>query len=329
MKARKKIWVFVVSAVIILIFLVYMSQFRYPCVKKGISMSEARHIADTQPGFFIITQTNWCTGAPFMLAYGKHEGTPVDLDGCDPFGDLGWVFFSAEANYCLIHGEEQNKENMGIDYYQYAQYETKTPECMYTIDVTDWEIIIPIRRFYEYEKYGRLLYPFWCIDTFDVEHGVYAAGHNNEEVLYPDILHSLTPLSGQEDATVRGLYHEQLQEWTSLGVAYEVYYGRFDLNGDGADEIIAYAISALNSGSLGNIRLDIWKKKDGSYANIGLEDTLLLNPHEPGFEDLRADLMAERQNGHCLIRITSEYSDGDKTRTAVYSHDRYQLKDGT
>lgn len=326
MKARKKIWAFVVSTVIILVFLVYMSQFRYPCVKKGISMSEARHIADTQPGFFIITQTNWCTGAPFMLAYGKHEGTPVDLDGCDPFGDLGWVFFGAEHNYCLVHGAERNRENMGIDYYS---IEPMALERMYTIDVTDWEIIIPIRRFYEYEKYGRLLYPFWCIDTFDVEHGVYAAGHNNEEVLYPDILHSLTPLSSQGDATVRGLYQEQLQEWTSLGVAYEVYYGRFDLNGDGADEIIAYAISPMNSGSLGNIRLDIWKKEDGSYTNIGLEDTPLLNPHEPGFEDLKVDIMTECQNGYCLIGITSQYSERNKTQIASYSSDRYQLEDKT
>ena len=326
MKARKKIWAFVVPTVIILVFLVYMSQFRYPCVKKGISMSEARHIADTQPGFFIITQTNWCTGAPFMLAYGKHEGTPVDLDGCDPFGDLGWVFFGAEHNYCLVHGAEQNRENMGIDYYS---IEPMALERMYTIDVTDWEIIIPIRRFYQYEKYGRLLYPFWCIDTFDVEHGVYAAGHNNEEVLYPDILHSLTPLSSQEDATVRGLYQEQLQEWTSLGVAYEVYYGRFDLNGDDADEIIAYAISSLNSGSLGNIQLDIWKEDDNSYMNIGFKETLLLNPHEPGFEALKVDIMTERQNGYCLIGITSQYSERNKTQIASYSSDRYQLEDKT
>lgn len=326
MKARKKIWAFVVPTVIILVFLVYMSQFRYPCVKKGISMSEARHIADTQPGFFIITQTNWCTGAPFMLAYGKHEGTPVDLDGCDPFGDLGWVFFGAEHNYCLVHGAEQNRENMGIDYYS---IEPMALERMYTIDVTDWEIIIPIRRFYQYEKYGRLLYPFWCIDTFDVEHGVYAAGHNNEEVLYPDILHSLTPLSSQEDATVRGLYQEQLQEWTSLGVAYEVYYGRFDLNGDDADEIIAYAISSLNSGSLGNIQLDIWKEDDNSYMNIGFKETLLLNPHEPGFEALKVDIMTECQNGYCLIGITSQYSERNKTQIASYSSDRYQLEDKT
>ena len=326
MKARKKIWAFVVPTVIILVFLVYMSQFRYPCVKKGISMSEARHIADTQPGFFIITQTNWCTGAPFMLAYGKHEGTPVDLDGCDPFGDLGWVFFGAEHNYCLVHGAEQNRENMGIDYYS---IEPMALERMYTIDVTDWEIIIPIRRFYQYEKYGRLLYPFWCIDSFDVEHGVYAAGHNNEEVLYPDILHSLTPLSSQEDATVRGLYQEQLQEWTSLGVAYEVYYGRFDLNGDDADEIIAYAISSLNSGSLGNIQLDIWKEDDNSYMNIGFKETLLLNPHEPGFEALKVDIMTECQNGYCLIGITSQYSERNKTQIASYSSDRYQLEDKT
>lgn len=326
MKARKKIWTLVASVVILLVFLVYMSQFRYPCVKKGISMSEARHIADTRPGYFIITQMSGCTSAPFMIAYGEHEGTPVELAGCDPMSDLGWVFFWAKPNYCLVHGVERNKENIGTDYYQ---YESADIELMYTIDVADWEIIMPIRRFYEYENYGRLLYPFWCIDTFDVEHGVYAAGHNNEEVLYPDILHSLTPLSGQEDATVRGLYQEQLQEWSALGAAYEVYYGRFDLNGDGADEIVSYAISAMNSGSLGNIQLDIWKEKDGSYTNIGLEDALLLNPHETGFEDLRADIMLERQNGHCLIRITSEYSGGDKTRTAVYSYGRYQFKDGT
>lgn len=168
MKARKKIWAFVVSAVILLVFLVYMSQFRYPCVKKGMWMSEARHIADTQPGYFIITQTNWCTGAPFMIAYGKHEGTPVELTGHDPFSDLGWVFFSAEANYCLIHGEERDKENMGVDYYA---RETENLARMYTIDVDSWEIIMPIRRYYEYEKERRLLYPFWCIDTFDVKHG--------------------------------------------------------------------------------------------------------------------------------------------------------------
>lgn len=169
-EGAEKIWVFVVSAVIILIFLVYMSQFRYPCVKKGISMSEARRIADTQPGYFIITTAHWNTGAPFMISYGEHERIPVRLIGNDPGSALGRPFFiiDADSNYCLVHGEEQNKENMGIDYYS---IEPMTLECMYTIDVTDWEIIMPIRRFYEYEKYGRLLYPFWCIDTFDVEHG--------------------------------------------------------------------------------------------------------------------------------------------------------------
>lgn len=326
MKLWKKTRVLLVSAAILLVFLVYMSQFRYPCVKKGIRMSEARRIADTQPGYFIIEPTGWGTGARFMITYGEHEGTPVDLDGNDPYSDLGLVFFSGGKNYFLVHGEERNKKNMGVDYYQYEGGDIR---LMYTIDVDDWEIIMPIRRDYDYVRYGRLLYPFWCIDTFDTEHGAYAAGHSNEEVQYSDILRSLTTLSSQEDDTVCSLYQEQLQEWTSLGAAYKVYYGRFDLNGDGSDEIVSYAISVINSGSLGNIQLDIWKKKDGSYANIGFEDALLLNPHEPDFEDLRVDIMAERQHGHCLIRITSEYPDGDKTQTAVYSYGRYQLKDET
>lgn len=170
MKAWKKICMFVASAVILLGFLVYMSQFRYPCVKKGIRMAEAQRIADTQPGYFIITTVHYNTGAQFMIAYGEHEGTPVRLTGNDPLSALGMTFFvvDADSNYCLVHGEEQNKENMGIDYYQYPQYETKDPECMYTIDVTGWEIVMPIRR---HTGHGRLLAPFWCIDTFDVEHG--------------------------------------------------------------------------------------------------------------------------------------------------------------
>lgn len=171
MEARKKIWALVASVVILLVFLVYMSQFRYPCVKKGISMSEARHIADTRPGYFIITTAHWNTGAPFMIAYGEHERTPVRLIGNDPGSALGRSFFiiDADSNYCLVHGEERNKENMGTDYYS---IESGDIRLMYTIDVADWEIVMPIRRFYEYESYGRLLYPFWCIDTFDVEHGV-------------------------------------------------------------------------------------------------------------------------------------------------------------
>lgn len=152
---------------------------------------------------------------------------------------------------------------------------------------------------------------------------------SSQKVLYPDILRSLTALSEQGDDIVYDLYQEQIHEWTSLGAAYQVYYGRFDLDGDAIDEIIAYAMSTMNSGSLGNIQLDIWKENDDGYMNIGFKDALLLNPHEPGFEDLKVDIMTERQNGYCLIGITSQYSDRNKTQIASYSSDRYQLEDKT
>lgn len=167
MKARTKKCVIAFFGVLALFF-IYMSQFRYPCVKKGIWMSEARHTADTQPGYFIVTQTGWATGARFMIAYGEYEGTPVELAGNDPFGDLGYVFFWGKTNYCLVHGEERNIENIGIDFYE---CEPMMIDRMYTIDVSDWEIIMPVRRDYQYETEWRLLCPFWCIDTFDVEHG--------------------------------------------------------------------------------------------------------------------------------------------------------------
>lgn len=171
MKKAKKSLIIAVIIGVIAIFFVYMSQFRYSCVRKGIWMAEARRTVDTQPGYFIVTQCPGATGAEFEIAYGEHEGEPVELTGNSPSDSLSYIFFYGKTNYCLVHGEERNKENIGIDYYEYT-YPVDL-EHMYTINVTDWEIIMPIHRDYVYEEKGRYLYPFWCIDSFDVEHRAY------------------------------------------------------------------------------------------------------------------------------------------------------------
>lgn len=154
-----------------------------------------------------------------------------------------------------------------------------------------------------------------------------SCNNNSDDILYQDILSSLATLTEHNDDIVYELYRKEIYEWTSVGAMYQVYYGRFDLDGDAIDEIVAYAISVINSGSLGNIQLDIWKGEGGNYINIGFEDALLLNPHESGFENLKVDILTERQNDYCVIRITSEYSDENITQIAAYSGDRYQLGD--
>lgn len=93
----------------------------------------------------------------------------------------------------------------------------------------------------------------------------------------------LAEMTATTESEILELYNSQIKETINAGVkAYSVNATTFDLNKDGNDEIIAYFISSLNSGSLGNINVDIWTKENGVYKNIGIRNPIYLNPHLDG-----------------------------------------------
>lgn len=155
-----------ISIAILLSFFAF--QCRYPCIRKGIGMAEAKMCADQQDGYFIVTQNQGCTGTSFLVAYGYEKGIEVELNGNSPRNHLSWVFFNAKPNYFLVRGKERNIENQGK-----PLMDNMDISDMYTIDVDEWEIIAPIRRDYQYQTHSRWNYPLWCIDSYDVNHHDY------------------------------------------------------------------------------------------------------------------------------------------------------------
>ena len=82
------------------------------------------------------------------------------------------------------------------------------------------------------------------------------------------------------DGTLLSLYQQPIDECIKAGCnSYGIYATSYDLNHDGNKEIISYFMSSLNSGSCGNITLDIWICEKGVYKNVGSKETLYLNPH--------------------------------------------------
>ncbi len=165
MKRRK--WLCGILIVLVLVLTgALVSQFRYPCVRKGVSLSYAKNVVDSKPGWYIVTQQNVNTGAQFEIAYGENPGVDVELIGDSPRSSLSIVFFLSKQNYFLVHGTELNTENIG------KEFSSALPN-IYTIDVNSWEIITPVRRDYQYSDEYRWFYPLWCIDEFDQENGDY------------------------------------------------------------------------------------------------------------------------------------------------------------
>lgn len=170
MKRRK--WLCGILTVCVLVLAgVLVSQFRYPCVRRGVSLSYARSVVDSESGWFIVTQQNVNTGAQFEIAYGENLGVDVELIGDSPNSSLSKVFLLSRQNYFLVHGTEMNSENIG------KEFSSALPK-IYTIDVDSWEIITPVRRDYQYSDEYRWFYPLWCIDGFDQKNGDYTENSN-------------------------------------------------------------------------------------------------------------------------------------------------------
>lgn len=134
-------------------------------------MSDARNCANPQNGYFIVTQNTGATGARFIIAYGENKGIEVELSGNCPNKSLSNVFFLSKPNFFLVQGEEMNTHNRGKQIADGLDISE-----MYTIDVKQWDIIVPIYRDYQYTKHTRWFYPVWCIDSFDVDNLDYLAG---------------------------------------------------------------------------------------------------------------------------------------------------------
>lgn len=151
-------------AIIILFLGVFVFLNRYPCIRVGMKMSEAQKYSNLHDGYFIVTQNTGATGSRFLIAYGEGKGIEVELIGNCPDKSLSSIFFLSFPNFFLVQGEEMNTHNRGK---QIADGIDSTQ--MYTIDVKQWEIIVPIYRDYQYANHTRWFYPLWYIDSYDVD----------------------------------------------------------------------------------------------------------------------------------------------------------------
>lgn len=159
--------VFLIGAFLIAAFL---SGNRYACVREGIPLIEAVRIVD-DARYFLISPKHGATDAEYSIIHGKYAGFDVNLIGSNtPGGALSNVFFLSKANIFLVEiGNEYNTENRGIS------FDDAYPK-IYSVDVISWEIVIPIRRDYQYRVNGqkeRLFSPSKYLDQFDVEQGDY------------------------------------------------------------------------------------------------------------------------------------------------------------
>ena len=143
----------------------------YERVKDGITLAEAKHLIDEDERCFLITRKEGATDADYTIVYGKYAGADVNLTrGNVPESALSNVFFLSKHNTFLVEVvNEYNIENRGLPFEEAYPY-------IYSVDVTSWEIVIPIRRDYQYrtkEQKERWFSPSGYLDQFDVEQGDY------------------------------------------------------------------------------------------------------------------------------------------------------------
>ncbi len=183
----------------------------YAKVKDGITLAEAERLANEDEQSFIIIEKDGGAGIEFAIAYGEHAGIDVHLTGNAPGCYLSSVFFGKEHNTFLVRGVEHNISNRGLPYMEMALI----PDP-YAIDVISWEIIIPIRRDYQYRNEGKRFFsPSKYLDQFDVDQGDYIINHNT--LSQPNFESYLTSPE-QEILSPSGKYMLSLESYDDNGV---------------------------------------------------------------------------------------------------------------
>ena len=117
------------------------------------------------------------------------------------------------------------------------------------------------------------------------------------------------------DPLMQSLYKDELSELREIGAtAYTIMALSHDLDGDGIDEIISYYESVLNSGSGGNIDVDIWSGA-GYQERIVAKDKFALNPDHRA-TDIKLLLTTESYNNFPVLLY--EYTLLETTYTYKY-----------
>lgn len=126
---------------------------------------------------------------------------------------------------------------------------------------------------------------------------------------------------------IREIYKEDIDWHTSMDAAHQIRFMRIDLNRDDKDEIIAYFESAAYTGSAGNIQLDIWEEYNGSYKNIGFEDTIYFNFRTNTLESVMLRVSEETRNNYCVLSVLYNFTAYTKRTQYFFNGDQYvQLK---
>ena len=88
--------------------------------------------------------------------------------------------------------------------------------------------------------------------------------------------------------------------------AYCIYVYYYDLNDDGDTEIISSLMGLFNSGSSGNMTLNIWQKNESSYIDIGIDEWLFLNSPK-GMDEYVLEVSDNKTNGmyDLVYRVTN------------------------
>lgn len=164
----KRILIFFCATILIIgVWLIEVAQRDngYVRVKEGITRTEAERFVNEDEQCFLIAAKDGGTGTDFSIVYGEYSGSDVVLTGNTPKRSLSNVFFLSKQNTFLVKGIEYNISSRGLPFYMDASNN-------YSIDVISWEIVIPIRRDYQYrtnEQKERLFSPSNYLDQFDVE----------------------------------------------------------------------------------------------------------------------------------------------------------------
>lgn len=141
----------------------------YARVKDAITRTEAERLVDENKQYFLIATKEGGTGIDFSIIYGEYANTDVVLTGASPRSFLSNVFFLSKQNTFLVMGDEYNISSRGIP------FSADSPNN-YSINVVSWEIVIPVRRDYQYrskDQKERLFAPTKYLDQFDVDQGDY------------------------------------------------------------------------------------------------------------------------------------------------------------
>jgi len=149
----------------------YSADHSYERILIGISLESAQKTVNQNEIYYIVKSQQGATGAGYVIEYGKNQSAEIELSGNSPDSQLSNVFFLSKMNMFLIKstGNIKNPQNLG------ALFNDAYPNIS-TIEVDMWEIIVPIKRDYQYRLNGqksRLFSPKKYIDQFDLQNGDY------------------------------------------------------------------------------------------------------------------------------------------------------------